>query len=121
MRSSLLLRATLLAGGLLALGATACSSPFGNCGLLAVGVTPVDSMSLAVGDSAMMAAQIVTGCPDKVGPHFDFSSLTPSVATVRAVNDTAAWVKGVSPGVTAAVATARDHTTVKGGVQVFVH
>ncbi len=121
MRSSLLQRGALLAVVLLAVGATACSNPLGSCGLLAVQVSPPDSMSLAVGDSAFMAAQMISGCPDKVGPHFDFSSLTPSVATVRAVNDTAAWVKGVSPGVTAAVATARDHTTVKGGVQVFVH
>ena len=118
MRASL--RGALLAGVLLALGASACSSDLASCGLLAVAVAP-DSMSLAVGDSAMMAAQIISGCPDKVGNHFDFSSIIPSVATVRAVNDTAAWVKGVSAGQTAAVATARDRTTIKNGVFVTVH
>lgn len=117
----LLLRDTLLAGLLLALGASACSNPLANCGLLAVQVAPQDSMSLAVGDSAIMAAQIITGCPEKVGAHFDFSSVNTAVATVRAVNDTAAWVKGVGPGTTAAVATSRDRSTIKGGVLVYVH
>ena len=118
---TLLLRGAFLTGVILALGATACSNPLASCGLLAVQVAPQDSLSLAVGDSAMMAARIITGCPDKVGAHFDFSSVNTAIATVRAVNDTAAWVKGVGPGTTAAIATSRDRNTIKGGVLVYVH
>ncbi len=118
---TLLLRGTLLAGILLVLGATACSSPLASCGLLAVQVFPQDSMSLAVGDSAFMSGEVISGCPDKVGPRLDFSSVDPTIATVRAVNDTSAWVKGVKVGTTIAIATSRDRTTIKNGVLVNVH
>jgi len=117
---ALLLRGAILAGALLAVGASACSSDLASCGLLAVAVAP-DSMNLAVGDSAFMSAEIISGCPDKVGPHFDFASLTPAIASVRTVDDTSAWVKGVSAGQTAAVATSRDRSTIKNGVIVTVH
>ncbi len=116
-----LLRAALLAGGLLALGATACSNPLASCGLIAVAVAPQDSVSLAVGDSTMMSGQVVTGCPDRIGPKLDFSSANTAVATVRAVSDTSAWIKGVGAGSTAAIATAHDRNNIKGGVLVFVH
>ncbi len=118
---TLLRRGTLLAGVLLALGATACSSPLANCGLLAVNVFPQDSLGIAVGDSAMMYGQVISGCPDKVGPKLAFSTVDPTVASARAVNDTSAWIKGLKAGTTAAVATSVDHSTIKGGVPVFVH
>ena len=116
-----LLRGALLACGLLALGAGACSNPLANCGLLLVQVFPQDSLALAVGDSAFMSGQVISGCPDKVGPKLDFATLNPAIASIRAVSDTSAWVKGLSAGQTAAVATSRDRNTVKAGVLVNVH
>ncbi len=119
-----LLRSAGLALGLLALGATACSNPLGNCGLLAVLTAPQDSINLTVGATDTLAAHVLSGCPDQVGPAIDFSVTDTSVASVTplaTVADTAhALVTGKNAGRTTVVATAHQRTNIRTGVPVIV-
>ncbi len=122
-----LLRSAGLALGLLALGATACSSPLSSCGLLAVAVQPQDSLTVTVGATDTLLASVISGCPASVGPAIDFSISDTSVASVAvgssatAPGDTAlALVTGKKAGQTTVVATAHDRTNIRTGVRVVV-
>jgi len=115
-----LLRGAALAAAFIALGATACSSPLASCGLLAVATLPLDTVSVAVGDSTSMLAQVITGCPDKVGPAIDFSSTNAAIATVREAADSLAWITGVSQGQATIIAAAHDRSNIRSGIQVTV-
>ncbi len=111
-----LLRGAALAALLLAFGATACSSPLGSCGVVAVVTAPLDSLVIAAGDSAVMAAQTISSCPATIGPAVTFSSNSTAVATVRAVDDTTAWVRGIAPGRSIIIAQSRDRASIRSGI-----
>ncbi len=116
-----LLRAAALAVALLAVGATACSSPLGGCGVVAVVTTPVDSLVITAGDSAAMSAQTISSCPATIGPAVTFASNSTAVATVRATSDTTAMVTGIRPGRSIIVAQSRDRTNIRSGIIAHVN
>ncbi len=115
-----LLRAAALAVALLALGASACSSPLGSCGLIAVVITPSDTVRVAVGDSTLATATTISSCPQQISPAVTFASGSTAIATVRALGDTSAVVKGVSAGITFVLAQSKDRSNVRSGVPVKV-
>lgn len=115
------LRAAALAVALLAFGASACSSPLGSCGVVAVVTAPLDSLIIAVGDSAIMAAQTISSCPATIGPAVTFSSNSTAVATVRPVADTLAWVRGIAAGRSIIIAQSRDRGTIRSGIVAHVN
>ncbi len=105
---------------LLALGASACSSPLGSCGLIAVVLNPQDTVRVSVGDSTVAFASTLSSCPTQIGPAVTFQTGSTAIATVRPVNDTTAYVKGVAAGQTVLIAQSRDRTNIRSGVPVQV-
>lgn len=115
-----ILRGAALAAVMLALGATACSSPLASCGLLAVATAPPDSVSLTVAASDTMFAHVISGCPDKVGPSIDYSSTDTTIAVVRELADTSAVITGVKTGQATIIASAHDRSNIRAGILVRV-
>ncbi len=115
-----LLRGAALAAVILALSATACSSPLASCGLLAVETQPADSIGVAVAASDTMFAHVLSGCPDKVGPSIDYSSTDTTIAIVREITDTAAVITGIRAGQATIIAAAHDRSNIRNGILVRV-
>jgi len=115
-----LLRGAALAVALLALAASACSSPLSSCGVIAVLTAPQDSIILAVGDSTLMYAQTISSCPQTIGPAVTFASSSTAVAVVIARSDTVALVRGVAAGRATITATARDRSNIRTGIIAHV-
>ncbi len=115
-----ILHGAALAVFLLALAASACSSPLGSCGLIIVQTSPADTVRVQVGADAPASARTLSGCPETIAPPVTFQSGDTTIATVRAVNDTAAVVHGVKAGQAVLIAQSRDRTNIRTGIPIKV-
>lgn len=112
-------RALIVTGFLLA-ALPACSSEFSNCGLVMVATDPVDSTSVAVGDSVAILATVASACPDKINKAVVFTNSNASVLSLNTVSETATWAKGIAPGSAVVTASGRDRSNVRASVVVTV-
>lgn len=112
-------RALIVTGFLLA-ALPACSNEFGNCGLVMVATDPVDSTSVAVGDSVSILAQVASACPDKISRAVVFTNSNPGAVALHTVSETATWARGIAPGTSIVTASGRDRSNVRSSVIVTV-
>ncbi len=115
-----LLRVAAMAAALLALGASACSNPLGSCGLIAVIVTPQDTVRATVGGLDTVTAKTISSCPSQISPAVTFTAGSTAIATVQATGDTIALVTGVKAGQTVLIAQSKDRTNIRTGVPIKV-
>ncbi len=115
-----ILRAAGLALALLALGATACSSPLGSCGLIIVQFTPGDTVRVPVGTDAPVSAVTASSCPDQISRAVTFSTLDSTIATVRVIDSISAVVHGVKVDTTGLIAQSKDRTNIRSGIPIVV-